>query len=57
MFPDASLGGKAHQQWLRKAATLTSQGFRVEVSDMLERHAGEEQRAAGYDLADLLLGS
>lgn len=55
MFPDASVGGKAYQQWTAKASLLTSQGFRVEVSDILEQVATSKCQTAGLDLADLLM--
>lgn len=55
LFPDASAGGRAYAEWSQRAEQLRRQGFRVEVSDLLEQHATAAQRAQGIDLADLLL--
>ncbi|TYZ10590.1 hypothetical protein FY528_09005 [Hymenobacter lutimineralis] len=55
LFPDASESGRAFTEWSRRAEELRRQGFRVEVSDLLEQHATAEQKLAGIDLADLLL--
>jgi hypothetical protein len=57
LFPDLSIDGKDYQYWQDKAAQLSQQGFNVIVSDYLESHATDEQRAKGYDLADFLLSS
>ena len=51
LFPDAG----ATADWQRRAEQLRAQGFTVRVSDWLESQATPEQRAAGIDLADLLL--
>ncbi len=55
LFPDLSEGGTVFSRWSSKAGELSKQGFSVSVSDYLERHATDEQRAAGADLADYLL--
>lgn len=60
LYPDLSEPptGKlsAYEQWNYKAAQLQRMGFRVTVSDLLERSpATGEQRRNGYDLADYLL--
>jgi hypothetical protein len=55
MFPDLSEGSKAFADWSRRAEQLRREGFSVTVSDYLETRATDEQRAAGYDLADFLL--
>lgn len=47
LFPDL---GAAGESWAEKAAELG-----VEVSDILERRATPEERAAGLDVADFLL--
>lgn len=49
LFPD--LG--AYHQWQKIAATM--EGFKVTVNDLLEQHATTEQRAQGFDLADIIL--
>ena len=51
LFPDAG----ATTDWQRRADELRAQGFTVRVSDWLESTATDEQRAAGLDLADVLL--
>jgi hypothetical protein len=60
LFPDASLpdekkGKTPYQLWSERAAALQKEGYKVTISDLLERRATTEQRAAGYDLADYLL--
>ena len=51
LFPDAgSLG-----DWQARASKLRALGFQVEVSADVERLADEHERAAGLDLADVLL--
>ena len=47
--------GRSIRGWLSKAAELQKEGSDIEVSDFLERHATDEQRQQGFDLADLLL--
>ncbi|MEI6679271.1 MAG: DUF6371 domain-containing protein [Mariniphaga sp.] len=53
LFPD--LNGFA--KWKTKATGLAERisGIRLEVSDLLERSANEEERASGLDLADYLI--
>lgn len=51
LFPDAG----ALDKWQARADELRRQGFDVQVSDGLEKMATEEERAAGLDLADVLL--
>ncbi|KUG09389.1 DUF6371 domain-containing protein [Solirubrum puertoriconensis] len=55
LFPDASENGRAYQEWSAAAEKLRRQGFKIEVSDLLEKGATEEQKQQGIDLADLLL--
>lgn len=55
LFPDASTNGRAYQLWADKAAELRAQGFDITVSDFLETTCTEQQKADGYDLADLVL--
>lgn len=55
LFPDLSAGGKAFTEWSRRAEKLRREGFSVSASDYLENRASDEQRAAGFDLADYLL--
>lgn len=54
-WPDASTSGRAYQLWAAKAAELRGQGFDITVSDYLETTCTEEQKAQGWDLADLIL--
>ncbi|MFD2786260.1 DUF6371 domain-containing protein [Hymenobacter rubripertinctus] len=51
LFPDAG----ALAAWQVKATELRGLGFTVEVSDKLETLATADERAAGLDLADVLL--
>jgi len=55
LFPDLSTGGKVFNEWNRKAGELKRIGLNVAASNYLETRATDEQRAAGYDLADYLL--
>jgi hypothetical protein len=55
LFPDLSKDGTAFARWSRVAAELRAQGFRIDVSDFLEQHASEGDKAQGLDLADYLL--
>ena len=55
LFPDLSTGGKVFNEWNRKAGELNRHGLNVATSNYLETQATDEQRAAGYDLADYLL--
>ncbi|SHI43611.1 hypothetical protein SAMN02745146_0871 [Hymenobacter daecheongensis DSM 21074] len=55
LYPDASSNGTAYSKWLRQAELLRYSGFQIEVSSLLERRATAEQKAAGIDLADVLL--
>ncbi|ADB39105.1 hypothetical protein Slin_3094 [Spirosoma linguale DSM 74] len=55
LFPDLSKDGSAYARWSRIAENLRTQGYNVTVSDYLELRATDEQKVAGYDLADYLL--
>ncbi|GAA4470456.1 hypothetical protein GCM10023189_59080 [Nibrella saemangeumensis] len=55
LYPDASTTGNAYQTWSRKAEELRAVGYKISVSDYLEKRATPEEKAAGYDLADYLL--
>ncbi|WP_260625899.1 DUF6371 domain-containing protein [Hymenobacter sediminicola] len=55
LWPDASTNGSAYQLWADKAAELRKQGFNITMSDYLETVCTAEQKAKGYDLADLIL--
>ncbi len=55
LFPDASTSGSAFNTWGSKAVILQQSGFRIQTSNLLERSATTDQKAAGIDLADLLL--
>lgn len=55
-FPDLSNDGNAFTRWSRVADELRQQGFSISVSAYLEDKATDEQRVAGLDVADYLLG-
>lgn len=55
LYPDGSADGKTFEKWQAKANEFANSGFRISVSDVLEREASASQKAAGADLADLLL--
>ncbi|OWP63506.1 hypothetical protein CDA63_09015 [Hymenobacter amundsenii] len=55
LWPDASVNGRAYQLWADKAAELRGRGYDITVSNHLEKTLTEQQKAAGYDLADLIL--
>lgn len=55
-FPDLSIQGSALARWSRTADELRELGYVVTVSDYLEKRATDEERKAGLDLADYLLG-
>ncbi|QDA60003.1 DUF6371 domain-containing protein [Hymenobacter jejuensis] len=52
LYPDAG----AYERWQTKALELRGLGFNVDVSDELEKIVTEDERQAGYDAADVLLG-
>lgn len=53
--PDPNTGKSPYTQWSERAERLRKLGYNVTVSDLLERDATPEDRAAKYDLADFLL--
>ena len=55
LFPDLSKDGTAFARWSRTADELRLHGLNVTVSDYLELRATDEQKQAGFDLADYLL--
>lgn len=60
LFPDAGLPDKQTKKtpfdmWTAFAADLVKDGYNVTVSDLYERKATQDERAAGFDLADYLL--
>ena len=60
LFPDTGLPKGTvtktpFEQWQEKAEDLRKAGFRVTVSELLERRASVEERESGADLADFLL--
>ena len=56
LFPDLSLDGSAFRRWSQTAQQLQAGGYSITVSDYLETRAGPQEREAGLDLADYLLG-
>ena len=54
-YYDIENGGRKIKGWLTIANELQDKGFSVEVSDLLENIATDEQRKEGLDLADYLL--
>jgi hypothetical protein len=59
LFPDAGLPDKSgktpFEMWSAFAADMVKDGYCVTVSNLIERKATQDERAAGYDLADYLL--
>ena len=57
LFPDLSADGSAYKLWSLKAKELEAQmpGTRFIVSDLLEKHAEDKERANGYDIGDYLI--
>jgi hypothetical protein len=57
LFPDLSKDGRAFQSWSDKAKQFEHllPNTRFTVSNLLEHEATEEQRLAGFDLADYLI--
>lgn len=55
LFPDTSTNGGAFELWSKIAEEANKQGLNVIVSDMLEKECTDEQKAAGYDIADYLI--
>jgi len=52
LYPDAG----CYDKWAAKMCRLREQlACRVEISELIERHASLHQHAAGYDLADYIL--
>ena len=52
LYPDAG----CYDKWAAKMKRLQEQlSCRVEISELIERHASLHQHAAGYDLADYIL--
>jgi hypothetical protein len=51
LFPDV----QAYDHWSRYAKLLKPIAARVQISDLLERKAGEEARRKGWDLGDWLI--
>jgi hypothetical protein len=57
LFPDLSANGHAYELWKNKAAEFNRKmpDTHFEVSDLIEKNATDEQRAAKEDLADYLI--
>jgi hypothetical protein len=51
LYPDAD----GFETWRKVAADARAKGLNVVVSDLIETHATDEQKATGYDLADYLI--
>lgn len=51
LYPDAD----AFELWQQIASDANKQGLKVEVSNLVENHATNEEKANGYDLADYLI--
>jgi hypothetical protein len=51
LYPDAD----GFDQWQAVAAAARAKGLNVVVSDLIEKHATDQQKANGYDLADYLI--
>jgi hypothetical protein len=51
LYPDAD----GFDLWQKVAAAARAKGLNVVVSDLIEKHATDEQRTNGFDLADYLI--
>jgi hypothetical protein len=51
-FPDVD----GYTEWTQKAQQLRSEGIRIDVSDLLERSATDEERSQHIDIADWIIG-
>jgi hypothetical protein len=51
LYPDAD----GFDLWQKVAADARAKGLNVVVSDLIEKHATDQQKASGYDLADYLI--
>lgn len=58
IFPDTDSTGSIFQEWLKIAQDAGKQfGHPITVSDLLERHASEDQKKRKIDIADFILES
>ena len=55
MFPDTDPQGKAFAKWKKKADEWNAKGFDVTVSDILEKNATDDEKAAKIDIADWIV--
>lgn len=55
MFPDTDPQGKAFSKWKKKADEWNAKGFDVTVSDILEKNATDDEKAAKIDIADWIV--
>jgi hypothetical protein len=51
LYPDAD----GFELWQAIASDANKQGLTIKVSNLIENHATDEQKANGYDLADYLI--
>lgn len=51
-FPDVD----GYTEWTQKAQQLRSEGVRIDVSDLLERNATDDERRKHIDIADWVIG-
>lgn len=51
-FPDVD----GYTEWQEKAEQLRSEGIRIDISDLLERSATDEERSKHIDIADWVIG-
>lgn len=51
LFPD----GGAFEKWRKRAGDLSTLGFTIRCSDILEKGISDIERSIGYDIADLLV--
>lgn len=55
LFPDTDLYGDAYNKWLATATEASKLfGHPITVSDILERHASEDQKSRKIDIADFI---
>ncbi len=55
LFPDTDTKGRCYSEWSEVAGKARRKGCDVQISDVLERHATDDKKADGADLADYLI--
>ena len=55
LYPDADEKAIAFNLWTEKAHLSRLRGLTIKVSNLIEKHATDQQKIKGYDLADYLI--